>query len=158
PNVRYVCDDARTLSRIRPHSFDTVIFQFILHHLVDRTKRKMIDNILCALRSARRCLKKGGRIVVVEITVMRPFEVIESLLYPFGAFLFGVMGKPTVGLLSNKTILDLMRTAGLADIGYERILYGMRVDIFNGIRPGLIVVPGWMAPQKSYIFQGDNRS
>jgi SAM-dependent methyltransferase len=156
-NVRYVCDDARSLSRIQPQAFDTVIFQLILHHLVDRTKQAMLHNILCALRAARRSLKVGGKLVIVEITILRPFEVLESVLYPLGAALFGLMNKPAVGLLSNETIINLMRKADIADIGCKSILYGTHVDIFNGIKPGFVVVPSWLAPQKCFFFQGTKR-
>jgi SAM-dependent methyltransferase len=158
PNVRYVCDDARSLSRIQPRAFDTVVFQLILHHLVGPTKRAMLHNILCALRAARRTLKAGGKLVIVEITIPRPFEAVASVLYPLGVVLFGLMNKPTVGLFSNGTITDLMTQADIADICCDRIMYGKHVDIFNGIKPGLVVVPSWLAPQKSYIFQGTKRA
>lgn len=62
-----VLGSAVELERLLPtEAFDLITFNWVLHHLVGRTRRQTMDAIEQTLRGATHCLAAGGRVSVFE--------------------------------------------------------------------------------------------
>jgi SAM-dependent methyltransferase len=62
-------------------SFDCVLEQNVLHHINGRTVRENHANLDQALREMYRCLRPGGKAVLIESTVGAWFYQFERLVY-----------------------------------------------------------------------------
>lgn len=154
PNVTYVCDDARHLRSVPDSSVDTVIFQFVLHHVVGVSSKQTMRNLEMVMASARRVLRKGGRVVVVETFVPGFAEAIERFLYPLTSAFLRLLDRPMILLISRKTCRRLVLGAGFREVREFRVSYGKKIDILNGLKPGILVVPAWLAPHRCYLLAG----
>jgi ubiquinone/menaquinone biosynthesis C-methylase UbiE len=116
PNVLYKYDDARSLKSIPSSSFDTVICQFMLHHITGKSSRDTLRNVRRVMKSAMRVLKPGGTFVIIEAAVPRVVEFFEKLLYQVNTVVFELLGKPMVYMFSHNHILRLIRESGFKSI------------------------------------------
>jgi SAM-dependent methyltransferase len=62
-------------------SFDCILQQNVLHHVTGRTVRENVQNLRRCLAEMYRCLRPGGKAVVIESTVGRLFYLFECLVY-----------------------------------------------------------------------------
>jgi ubiquinone/menaquinone biosynthesis C-methylase UbiE len=152
PHVQYIKDDATVLEHIADQSVDCVLFELILHHVVGTNAKQTRDNLRKCLRQAYRVLKPNGRLIIVEVCFSRPVEYIEALAYPLVQAGLGVWNKPMVNMFSTKTINESIKGEGFEDIYYQKIPFGKTIDIFNGLKPGLIVVPSYLSPHRCFGF------
>jgi ubiquinone/menaquinone biosynthesis C-methylase UbiE len=79
-NVRFVSGSALDLP-MRDGTFDGVIINMLLHHLVGRTVDESIRNVKGALGEALRVLKPGGRLILIESCTPRWFYAFERLVF-----------------------------------------------------------------------------
>jgi len=63
-------------------SFDCVLQQNVLHHVVGKSPHENHANMKQCLAEMYRCLRPGGKAVVIESTVGRLFYLVEWLLFP----------------------------------------------------------------------------
>lgn len=67
PRKTLVLGSAVELNRLLPaEAFDLITINWVLHHLVGRTRRQTVEAIEKTLRGATRCLAAGGRVAVFE--------------------------------------------------------------------------------------------
>jgi ubiquinone/menaquinone biosynthesis C-methylase UbiE len=152
PNVKYICDDARYLKSIKTASVDVIVFQFVLHHITGKSARETIDDVRKVMKTAKRVLKPGGRVVVIETIVPGFAEFFERVLYRVNNFILGVLHKPMIFLFSRKTMIKIMNRCGFKNRRLKKILYEDKIDILCGLKPNLIVVPSYLAPHRCYFF------
>jgi len=62
-------------------SFDCVLAQNLLHHVTGRTARENHANLDAALGEMYRCLRAGGKAVLIESTVNAAFHGFECLVF-----------------------------------------------------------------------------
>jgi SAM-dependent methyltransferase len=87
-------------------SFDCVLQQNVLHHVTGRTAAENHANMERCLREMYRCLRPGGKAVIVESTVGPLFYVFETLVYrPLLAVKRG--GHPVTFQFTPRHILDV---------------------------------------------------
>src|SRR5262249_15288596 len=67
-------------------SFDCVLQQNVLHHVTGRNVRENHANLNRCLREMYRCLRPGGKALIVESTVNRAFYWFECLVYKLALF------------------------------------------------------------------------
>ena len=136
-NIEYVQANAECLP-FADHSFDVITMAFGLRNVTDKD---------AALRSMARCLKPGGRLLILEFS--KPTNPLMSKaydLYSFTALPF--MGK----LVANdsesykylaesirmhpdqETLKGMMENAGLVRVNYHNLTNGV-VALHRGIKP-----------------------
>jgi SAM-dependent methyltransferase len=62
-------------------SFDCIILQNVLHHVTGKSVRENHQNMSRGLAEMYRCVRKGGKVVLIESTVGNWFYVIEKILF-----------------------------------------------------------------------------
>jgi SAM-dependent methyltransferase len=101
-----MCADAAALPFDRG-TFDTVVLPFIVHHLgqdsipsTDMTVRRVVSE-------ATRVLRKGGRLIVVDLFMPQYLELIERGLYEIARVILNMYGHPMMYFysLSNFTAI-----------------------------------------------------
>jgi SAM-dependent methyltransferase len=156
PNVTTVIDDARRLGRIAPGSVDVVLFMLLLHHINGRSARETLEILEQVLTAARRRLRPGGHLVVIE-PVVRPWLYgVQARAYPVTAWLLRRLGVPMIFFYTAAILrAHLGRCLGSATSEVETfpITVEQRVDPLGASFPGLISVPPWMRPTDYCFFQ-----
>ncbi len=151
-NVQYILEDARKIKSIEPESCDIVLFQLVLHHITCKSAKETRMNTQKALEQAMKLLKKNGKLIVVETTVARPVELVEEFLYFFDSALLKLFKKPMVFFFSKKTMSRLIKNVGFKNIQVSRISFGKKMDLMNGIMPGVFIGPTWLAYNRCNAF------
>jgi SAM-dependent methyltransferase len=80
PNVEPRDGDALALDEA-DGTYDAVLLAFVFHHLVGKAADDLLTNVRRAITEARRVLKPGGRLVVVESCVAEWFYRVERVLF-----------------------------------------------------------------------------
>jgi SAM-dependent methyltransferase len=86
-------------------TFDCVLQQNVLHHVTGRTVRQNYANLKRCLGEMYRCLRPGGKAVVIESTVGMLFNLFETLVYRC-ALLLKRRGHPVTFQFTPKQIMD----------------------------------------------------
>ena len=68
--VKKVVGDARTLTAIENDSVDVVLLLFCIHHVTGKNEKEAIRSMNEIVNAARLKLKKRGRLIVAEATLM----------------------------------------------------------------------------------------
>ena len=142
-NVEYLCQDARFLDKIRDNSIDVIIFPLMLHHII---------GISQVMNSANRVLKDNGKIIIIEVIVNNIMNLIQRTIYPLTNFLTKTIKKPMVCLLTSKDIFSNLKNNNFNNINKKKISFGKKIDVFNGIFPGLLIIPSAISPHRCYCF------
>ncbi len=101
-------------------TFDCILLQNVLHHVTGRTVTDNLRNLARSLDEMSRCVRKGGKVVIVESTVGEWFYPIERLLYrPLLAIKKG--GHPVTFQFTPRQIIAEARRAGLEVLEYADV-------------------------------------
>jgi demethylmenaquinone methyltransferase / 2-methoxy-6-polyprenyl-1,4-benzoquinol methylase len=117
--------------------FDAVFIAFGIRNIMDRTN---------ALKDFKRCLKKQGKVVVLELTTPSPgliknlyilyFKRILPLLGGFfskNAGAYNYLPESVLKFPEPRDFAKIMRQAGFANIRYKSMTFGI-VTLFTGIK------------------------
>lgn len=149
PNVVTRVGDARSMPGIEDASMDVVLFILSLHHINGATARESLATLDSVLASARRALRPGGHLVVVEPVLPSWLLPLESICFPLTRALLKRFGVSMIYFYSLALLRDrLARHFSVPDsaIEVERIVVEGRIDPLGGSFPGLIRIPHWMHP------------
>ncbi len=67
--ITFYSGDARDLSFLETEKVDCVLMQFLLHHVVEKTRKQTDESLAKLFAEARRVLKPNGRLIIVESVV-----------------------------------------------------------------------------------------
>lgn len=90
---------------IRGGTADVALFANALHHM---------DDALAALREARRALREGGRLVILDPVVVEPVDALDLEVHAFLDRLFRPSQGPGFRFLTLRGMRDLVEQAGFA--------------------------------------------
>lgn len=98
-------------------SFDCIILQNVLHHVTGKSVKENHRNLSRSLAELYRCIKRGGKVVIIESTVADWFYLVEKILFrPLLVIKKG--GHPVTFQLTPKQIIS-----EALDKGFEMIEY-----------------------------------
>lgn len=123
PHVEFRWGDATQLP-VDADSFDTVLLQMIVHHLAGESFAITRRRTQLAISEAYRALKPGGRLVILESCLPKPFEIAERLLFMVFRRFLKWLGHPIVFQWNWRTLAHGARTAGFAEVQLERVPLG----------------------------------
>jgi SAM-dependent methyltransferase len=149
PNVVPRVGDARSMPGIEDASVDVVLFLLSLHHINGESAPESLATLDGVLASARRALRPGGDLVVVEPVLPGWLLPLESLCFPLTRAVLGAFGVPMIYFYSLAVLRGrLARHFALSQsaINVERIVVEGRIDPLGGSFPGWIRIPHWMHP------------
>jgi len=148
-NIKYILGDACDLSGIESNGCDSVVMQFLLHHIVEKSKALTDNSILAALKESYRVLKPGGRLNIIEMLVFSLVEYVEDIFYGIDYHLLALLNKPMVKFYSKRGLLSRLYCAGFHEINTKQINIGSKwVDPCPVLLPGLIKLPTFLYPAK----------
>lgn len=78
-NVEFIQADAMDFHLDR--KFDRIIMQNVIHHIPGMSPDEAVRNLFLLLRSCREHLEPHGRLIVIESTVPRWFNIFERLVF-----------------------------------------------------------------------------
>lgn len=104
-NVRFCEGNMLNLEQFGDNMFDAVIVQTVIHHLAGKSFKQTEINVARGIEECMRVLKPGGRLLIVESTVVPWFEMIERVLYPFMQLFFKIIHFDTVYQYSASSLL-----------------------------------------------------
>ena len=91
--------------------YDCVLEQNVFHHITGRNLRENHANLDQALREMYRCLRPGGRALIIESTVNYAFYLFERLVFRTALFLKRG-GHPVTFQFTPKQIIKSAVAAG----------------------------------------------
>jgi SAM-dependent methyltransferase len=94
-------------------SFDCVVVQNVLHHVTGRTVADNRDKMRRGLQEIYRCLRPGGKAVLIESTVSPFFYRIESLVFP-AAHRLTIGGHPMTFQFTPEHIIRSSEACGFS--------------------------------------------
>jgi SAM-dependent methyltransferase len=100
--------------------FDFILLQNVLHHLTSRSVRQTHENLAKSVAELFRCIRPGGRVLIIESTVGRWFYALEGLMFPL---LFYVKrgGHPVTLQFTPDQLLAETRSAGFDLVEYADV-------------------------------------
>ncbi len=141
---RHLVSDVRYLS-LPAGRFDTVLAQFLFHHLAEKTLDETDRSVIGGLAEIKRVLKPGGEILVVESFLPRYLEIVEETGYPLLMAACRMINFPQVRQYSLSKFLKLTEVAGLKCRGRKILDKGRFVSQFG------LKIPAALSPVEVYF-------
>lgn len=148
--IKFFQADVLNLENIEDSTYDTVIISAVLHHLAGDNHKKTEENVEKALLNCMRVLKYGGKLLIVESTVVYWFEWIERILYPFMQTFFSMCKFGAVYQYSEQSLLRKIDKLGLKILISSKINIGKTIWIMKKKIPTVITPCGavWIEIEK----------
>lgn len=148
-NISFVEADILKLHGYSDGEFDTVIVSAVIHHLAVSTLSETHETVDRAIKECLRVLKPGGRLLIIESTVNRAFEIAERLLYPVMQAFFKAVKFDTVYQYSARSLLKKLSALGLV-VEHARIDVGPYIWIMGKKLPTFLMPCGavWVVMEK----------
>lgn len=112
-------------------SFDTVVLQFLLHHLAGRTSRESDQSVRNCLSECQRVLKRDGRLLVIESLLPRVLELAWIAGWEGFRIFTALLQFPMVKQYSLGSLRQLGEQAGLTDFEATPVATGKYVSQFG---------------------------
>ena len=110
-NVTYYVGRSDRLP-LEPASHDVVIWQNIMHHMVEDSAGTPLPLLKASLQDARRVLKPDGEIIIIE-TYCSPFLFwLQGVMFPLTYLVLNWIRHPLVRLLSRQKVTELLEQNG----------------------------------------------
>ena len=145
PGAELVCDDARSMDKIEDVSVDVVLCSLCLHHISGSTYKKSCENMRNVIVSAKKKLKVGGKLIIVEPVCNSFWSFFERLLYPVTKFILGALGRDMIFFYSKDDIYREIsngffnhQPAADGAVEWSRFKLTKKFDALGGSFPGLI--------------------
>ncbi len=104
----------------RDEQFDFILLQNVLHHVTGASVKQNHENIAAGMRELFRCVRRGGRVLIVESTVGKYFYQLERMM--FRAFLtIKRGGHPVTFQFTPDQIIAQAVSSGFALIEYADV-------------------------------------
>jgi len=146
PNVKMVQGSALDIPRDL-RDFDGVVMVMLVHHLVGKTIKDCIANTRLMLSEARRVLRPGGKLIIMESCVPTWFFNFEKVVFVPATFLIEKTIKhPATLQYSPEFLFEMIERAGFTEVKRENIPKGKYV-IQYGVK-----VPSWATPVQPVLF------
>ena len=119
-------------------SFDCILLQNVLHHVIGVTVKENHRNLSKSLEELYRCVKKDGKVVIIESTVGEWFYPVEKLLFrPLLAIKKG--GHPVTFQYTPKQIIKESLAKGFKIVEYADVpSRGLYIIQFGYVWPTLL--------------------
>ena len=104
-----------------PASFDSVAFTLILHHVARGGWRECEARVAEALVRARRWLKPGGRLFILEYCPHAAWMPLQRLLLPLTRLFLRLAGQPLVVMHDRGFYARALAAAGFSSVELRRI-------------------------------------
>lgn len=139
-NVKFCEGNMLKLVQFEDNSFDAVIVQTVIHHLAGKSLRNTEANVAQGIKECMRVLKRGGRLMIVESTVVPWFEWIERVCYPLMQLFFKMIHFDTVYQYSSVNLHKKLKRMGLnikeyCNIEMDKYIWLCRKKVLTKITP-----------------------
>ena len=149
--ISFITGDARDLHFLADETYDCILMQFLLHHIVESTRQQTEDVLLSIFQESFRLLKRGGKIVIIESIVNSFVEVWENLFYTFHASILHALNRPMVKFYSLKSLTELLKRSRFAEVQIQKIPIGNKwIPLAPALFPGILKVPPYLFPTRFY--------
>lgn len=143
--VRTLLADARDLSELPESSFDVAVLMLVLHHVTGATYRDSKAQLAAVAGSVLRCLRPGGRVVVMEPVIRPLLHGLQRASFPIVLRALRAAGVPMIHFHSAAELRDAF-ALGWTEVRLEPLALDGRVDPLGAAFPGWITLPPWMRP------------
>jgi len=131
-----ICGDV-TAVPLRAASVDFIIMQHVLHHLTGPGYGQNLRNVRAASAEARRILKPGGVLFVVDSMVPQALEILQAGGYRLSRASLRLLGKPMVFFFSAARFRGILERTGLRVDAVRHIDWGEMNEASQALFPWL---------------------
>lgn len=147
--ITFYSGDARDLSFLETEKVDCVLMQFLLHHIVEKTRKQTDESLTKLFAETRRVLKPNGRLIIVESVVFPIFESFENVFYALNSYILRLLNKPMVKFYSKWSLMSYIKKEGFSHLEFKKISLGERwIPLAPALFPGKFIVPPWLYPTR----------
>ncbi|MCJ7805538.1 class I SAM-dependent methyltransferase [Patescibacteria group bacterium] len=111
----------------KKNSFDTVIMVTTAHHLSENSLSKTKRNILNAFSEINKVLKKDGIFIIHECFLFPLLKFLQEIFFEPSFWLLFKVGKPLPYFMSERQIVQYLKTAGFRVIKRKSIPSGEKI-------------------------------
>lgn len=140
-NIEFKQGNVFNLQNIPDNMYDRVILQCVIHHLAGKSYKITLNNTEQALRECMRILRGGGKLLIVESTVVPWFEIVEKIFYSLMQAFFCLIKFDTVYQYSHHSLVNLIKKMHLGviesshKIEIGKYMWLMRHKVLNKATP-----------------------
>ena len=152
--IKHIIGNAVDLRKIDSESFDCVLMQFVIHHIIGKTRKDTDKLVLASLNEAWRVLKRKGKLIIAEMLVHPILEPVENIFYGITSRFLGLLDRPMVKFYSKKSLVSKLYTTNFNQVSFKQIYmskWSNWYDPLSFIFPGVIKIPGFLFPTKPVV-------
>lgn len=97
-------------------SLDAVVFSLVLHHVAQGSWKECRSRVETALARAKKWLKPGGKLFILEYCPARPWMPVQRLALPFTKAFLAVAGQPLVVMHERGFYERALQRAGFSPV------------------------------------------
>lgn len=147
--ISFITGDVRNLHFLKNETYDCVLMQFLLHHVVESTHKKTTETLTGIFQELFRILKRGGKIILVESVVNIAVETWENLFYPLHAGILTLLNRPMIKFYSAKSLTEFLTQGQFCDVKTQEIAIGEKwIPLAPALFSGSLKVPPFLFPTR----------